>query len=229
MTPSPPEPSCAKRSASAVNSRLWQLASLVLIEPLAHVRGGGCISVKLRRVAARDNSRLGVLVPSGDRSGPTEPAGETLASLVLIEPLAHVRGGGCISVKSRRVAARGDSRLGVLVPSGDRSGPTEPTGETLASLVLIEPLAHVRGPVPGLSIRGAWPRGAIRANGRRLNAAPVQAVGTRPRRRRVQVSSRIFEEESWRVTGRSAARLRGAGSSCQRIYGRCSGSVPSAF
>ena len=24
------------------------------------------------------NSRLGVLVPSGDRSGPTEPAGETL-------------------------------------------------------------------------------------------------------------------------------------------------------
>ena len=34
---------------------------------------------------------LGVLVPSGDRSGPTEPAGETLASLVLIERLARVR------------------------------------------------------------------------------------------------------------------------------------------
>ena len=80
----------------------------------------------------------------------------------------------------------------------------------LASLVLIEPLAHVRGPVPGFSSRGTWPRGTIRANGRRLNAAPVQAVRTRPRRRRVQVSSRIFEEESWRVTGRSAARLRGA-------------------
>ena len=29
----------------------------MLIEPLALVRGGGCISVKLRRVAARDNSR----------------------------------------------------------------------------------------------------------------------------------------------------------------------------
>ena len=120
---------------------------------------------------------------------------------MLIEPLAHVRGGGCISVKLRRVAARDDSRLGVLVPSGDRPGPTEPAGETLASLVLIKPLAHVRGPVPGFSSR---------AHERRLNAAPVQAVGTRPRRRRVQVSSRIFEEESWRVTGRSTARLRGA-------------------
>ena len=41
------------------------------------------------------------------------------------------------------------------------------------SLVLIEPSAHVRGPVPGLSIR---------ANGRRLNAAPVQTISTRARR-----------------------------------------------
>ena len=30
-----------RRSASAVDSRLWQLASLVLIERIAHVRGGG--------------------------------------------------------------------------------------------------------------------------------------------------------------------------------------------
>ena len=100
-------------------------------------------------------------------------------------------------------AARG--RAGRFTPLGPGPqwgpGPTEPTGETLASLVLIEPLAHVRGPVPGFSSR---------AHERRLNAAPVQAVRTRPRRRRVQVSSRIFEEESWRVTGRSAARLRGA-------------------
>ena len=123
-----------------------------------------------------------------------------------------------VSARARRglhfcqVAARG--RAGRFAPWGPGPqwgpGPTEPTGETLASLVLIKPLAHVRGPVPGFSIRGTWPRGTIRANGRRLNAAPVQAVRTRPRRRRVQVSSRIFEEESWRVTGRSAARLRGA-------------------
>ena len=32
----------------------------------------------------------------------------------------------------RCVPARGKSRLGVLVPSGDRLGPTEPAGETLA-------------------------------------------------------------------------------------------------
>ena len=42
---------------------------LVLIKRIAHVRGG----------CTPGNSRLGVLVPSGDRSGPTEPAGETLA------------------------------------------------------------------------------------------------------------------------------------------------------
>ena len=63
-------PSRAKRrSASAVNSRPWQLASLVLIEPLTHVRGGvpplsirgGCTPVNSRRVAARDNSRLGAV------------------------------------------------------------------------------------------------------------------------------------------------------------------------
>ena len=69
-------------------------------------------------MAVRDNSRLG-----------------QLASLVLIEPLAHVRG-GCTT---------GNSRLWQL-----------------ASLVLIEPLAHVRGVAP-LAIRGAWPRGTIRA------------------------------------------------------------------
>ena len=50
------------------------------------------------------NSRLWVLVPSGDRPGPTEPAGETLASLVLINRLAHVRGG----------CTPGNSRLGAV-------------------------------------------------------------------------------------------------------------------
>ena len=66
----------------------------------------------------------------------------------------------------------GNSRLWVLVPSGDRPGPTEPAGETLASLVLIEPLAHVRGGVPPLSIR---------ANGRQATLAPVQEDSARAR------------------------------------------------
>ena len=64
--------------------------------------------------------------------------------------------GGCTPGNSRRVAARDNSRLGQL-----------------AALVLIKRLAHVRGPVPGFSIR---------ARGRRLNAAPVQEKNARARR-----------------------------------------------
>ena len=64
---------------------------LVLIERIAHVRGG----------CTPGNSRLGVLVPSGDRSGPTEPAGETLASLVLIKRLTRVRAVGREKFSSR--------------------------------------------------------------------------------------------------------------------------------
>ena len=93
-------------------------------------------------MAVRDNSRLG-----------------QLASLVLIEPLAHVRG-GCTTGNSRRVAARDKSRLWQL-----------------ASLVLIEPLAHVRGVAP-LAIRGAWPRGTSRLlafrKGGSLRKSPVE-------------------------------------------------------
>ena len=51
------------------------------------------------------------------------------------EPLTHVRG-GCTPGNSRRSASAVNSRLGQL-----------------ASLVFIEGIAHVRGPVPGLSIR----------------------------------------------------------------------------
>ena len=97
--------------------------------------GRGASAVNSRRVTARDNSRLGVLVPSGDRSGPTEPAGETLAA---------ARAHRTTNARARPSAWAVNSRPGVLVPSGDRSGPTEPAGETLASLVLIERLAHVR-------------------------------------------------------------------------------------
>ena len=106
-------------------------------------------------MAAQDNSRFG-----------------QLASLVLIEPLAHVRGdgylpgkhaawprrtirGGCTPGNSRRVTAQDNSRLWQL-----------------ASLVLIERIAHVRGPVPGLSIR---------ANGRQATLAPVQEDSARAR------------------------------------------------
>ena len=76
-------------------------------------------------------------------------------SLVLIEPLTHVRGG--------------------VPPLSIRGGCTPGNSHPwqLASLVLIEPPAHVRGPVPGLSIR---------ALGRRLNAASVRATSARARR-----------------------------------------------
>ena len=75
-------PGNSRRVAARDKSRLWQLASLVLIERPAHVRGG-CTPGNSRRVAARDKSRLW-----------------QLASLVLIERLTHVRGGG--GVLSRR-------------------------------------------------------------------------------------------------------------------------------
>ena len=54
-------------SSIALNSRLWQLASLVLIKKLAHVRGG--------------------CTPGNSRQW-------QLASLVLIKKLAHVRAVG---------------------------------------------------------------------------------------------------------------------------------------
>ena len=118
-------------------------------------------------------------------------------SLVLIEPPAHVRG---------------------PVPGLSNRAP----GSSLP-LVLIEPPAHVRGPVPGLSIRplaaryrscssnrqrtsagvapqairGAWPRGTIRAKGRRLNAASVRTISSRARRRRVKFFAQLSTKESW--------------------------------
>ena len=79
-----------------------------------------------------------------------------------------------------RVAAQDNSRglhPGQFAPlgPGPQWGPSrtdQPAGETLASLVLIEPLAHVRGPVPGLSIR---------AYGRQATLAPVQEDSARAR------------------------------------------------
>ena len=161
-------PGNSRRVAARDKSCLWQLASLVLIERPAHVRGG-CTPGNSRRVAARDKSRLW-----------------QLASLVLIERPAHVRGGvpplslrgGCTPGNSRRVAARDKSRLGQLAVARahriasararrSASAVTSRLGQ-LASLVLIEPLTHVRGPVPGLSLRG----GCIPGAGCRAPAAP---------------------------------------------------------
>ena len=53
-------PGNSRRVAARDKSRLWQLASLVLIERPAHVRGG-CTPGNSRRVAARDNSRPGAV------------------------------------------------------------------------------------------------------------------------------------------------------------------------
>ena len=66
------------RSASAVNSRQWQLAIARAHQATnARARPSAWV-LNSRRVTARDNSR------------PWQ-----LASLVLIEKIAHVRGGGC--------------------------------------------------------------------------------------------------------------------------------------
>ena len=69
--------------AARDKSRPWQLA-------IARAHQEGC--ARARPSAWVLNSRLGVLVPSGDRSGLTEPAGETLAVARAHQEIAHVRG-----------------------------------------------------------------------------------------------------------------------------------------
>ena len=87
-----------------------------------------------------------------------------LSFLYLQERTKYVTGaGGCAPGNSRRVAARDNSRpwqlasLVLIGPSAHVRGPVlglsiRAHGSSL-SLVLINRLAHVRGPVPGLSIR----------------------------------------------------------------------------
>ena len=68
-------PGNSRRVAARDKSRLWQLASLVLIERSAHVRGG-CTPGNSRRVAARDKSRLGQLaVARAHREASARPRG----------------------------------------------------------------------------------------------------------------------------------------------------------
>ena len=154
--------------------------SLVLIERIAHVRGG----------CTPGNSRLGAVscahaCTNRWRTCAAQCLGSQFAPwggklrLRLCEPPAHVRGG----LHPGQFAARG--RAGQIAPLGpgpqwgpsrtDRAGRRDarfarahravsarprPSAWALnsrpwqlASLVLINRLAHVRGPVPGLSIR----------------------------------------------------------------------------
>ena len=104
-------------------------------------------------MAAQDNSR-------GLHPGQFAPMGGKLR-LRLCKRIAHVRGG----------CTPGNSRLWVLIPSGDQDRPSRQARRSLP-LVLIEPLAHVRGGVPPLSIR---------ANGRQATLAPVQEDSARAR------------------------------------------------
>ena len=100
----------------------------------------------------------------------------------------------------RDAALRGAHGKGRGVPAPDDGGRQYPRrGQAVLS------------GVPPLSIRarGSWsPVGPPRTDragrrDRRLNAAPVRAVGARPRRRQVKVSSRVFAEEGLRVSGRA--------------------------
>ena len=102
---------------------------LRLCKRIAHVRGG----------CTPGNSRLWVLVPSGDRPGPTEPAGETLAAA-----RAH-----------RATSARARPSAWAVNSRGLHPGQFAPGGGELRSR-LYEPLAHVRGGcTPGNSRLGA--------------------------------------------------------------------------
>ena len=47
--------------------------------------------------------------------------------------------------------------------------------------------------------RGAWPRGTIRAKGRRLNAASVRTTSARARRRRVKFFAQLSRKKAGRV------------------------------
>ena len=90
---------------------------LRLCKRIAHVRGG----------CTPGNSRLWVLVPSGDRPGPTEPAGETLAAA-----RAH-----------RATSARARPSAWAVNSRGLHPGQFAPGGGELRSR-LYEPLARVR-------------------------------------------------------------------------------------
>ena len=79
-------------SAWALNSRLWQLAALVLIERIAHVRGG-CTPGNSRRSASAVNSRLWQLATArAHREDSTRSRrGMVLNSLRLV--FSHLSGG----------------------------------------------------------------------------------------------------------------------------------------
>ena len=89
------------------------------------------------------------------------PGGGELRSR-LYEPLAHVRGGGYLPGKHAAWQRRTIRALGSWSPVGTVQDRPSRQARRSLSLVLIEPLAHVRGPVPGLSIRGGCTPGNSR-------------------------------------------------------------------
>ena len=82
-------------------------------------------------------------------------------------------------VRARGVAGRGLEKSGILRGAWPR-GTSRAHGGGLW-LVLIERVAHVRGPVPGFSIRGAWPHGTSRAYGSSLSLVLIERYSARPR------------------------------------------------
>ena len=125
---------------------------LRLCKRIAHVRGG----------CTPGNSRLWVLVPSGDRPGPTEPAGETLAAA-----RAH-----------RATSARARPSAWAVNSRGLHPGQFAPGGGELRSR-LYEPLAHVRGggifrtKEPGRQFQGRGAAGSIKKKEKRPWQTPL--------------------------------------------------------
>ena len=89
------------------------------------------------------------------------PGGGELRSR-LYEPLAHVRGGGYLPGKHAAWQRRTIRAFGSWSPVGTVQDRPSRQARRSLPLVLIEPLAHVRGPVPGLSIRGGCTPGNSR-------------------------------------------------------------------
>ena len=152
-----PRPSCIPRCVAARDkSRPGRRA-------MARAHQEGC--ARARPSAWVLNSRLGVLVPSGDRSGLTEPAGETLA-------IARAHRENC--ARPRPSAWVFNSRC---VAAWDKSRPWR----RAMARAHQEGCARARGVAgrglekPGI-LRGAWPHGTSCARGGGLWPALIERV-----------------------------------------------------
>ena len=136
--------------------------------------------------------------------------------------MARAHQEGC--ARARPSAWVFNSRLGVLVPSGDRSGLTEPAGETLAiARAYRESCVRARGVVGrGLEkagiLCGAWPRGTSCAHGGGLMARAHREDCARPRPRAWVLNSRCVAARDKLRPGRRAM-ARAHQESCVRARG----------